>query len=242
MFTHLHLHSEYSLLDGLARIPPLMERAQELGQEAIGLTDHGALYGVVPFYKEARARGIKPIIGVEAYLAPGLPPLPRARRQASLPHDAPGPRPGGLSQSAGPGDEGPAGGLLLPPAHGQGAASSSTTRGSSPSPAATAARCRACWRPTAGTRRWRRPAGTRRSSATSTSRSRSTTSPAPTSCRRSWYAWPTSSASPWWPPTTCTSSGARTPLSTTSSSASAPTPRSWTSGECAWPATLTPTT
>jgi len=71
MFTHLHLHSEYSLLDGLARIGPLMERARELGQEAIGLTDHGALYGVVPFYKEARARGLKPIIGVEAYLAPG---------------------------------------------------------------------------------------------------------------------------------------------------------------------------
>jgi DNA polymerase-3 subunit alpha len=58
-------------LDGLARIGPLMERAQELGQEAIGLTDHGALYGVVPFYKEARVRGVKPIIGVEAYVAPG---------------------------------------------------------------------------------------------------------------------------------------------------------------------------
>src|SRR4030043_1348733 len=71
MFTHLPLHSEYSLLDGLARIAPLMERARGLGQEAIGLTDHGALYGAVPFYKEARARGIKPIIGVEAYLAPG---------------------------------------------------------------------------------------------------------------------------------------------------------------------------
>jgi len=71
MFTHLHLHTEYSLLDGLARIPQLMERAQELGQEAIALTDHGVLYGVVPFYKEAKARGVKPIIGVEAYLAPG---------------------------------------------------------------------------------------------------------------------------------------------------------------------------
>ena len=71
MFTHLHLHTEYSLLDGLARIPQLMERAQELGQEAIALTDHGILYGVVPFYKEAKARGLKPIIGVEAYLAQG---------------------------------------------------------------------------------------------------------------------------------------------------------------------------
>jgi len=71
MFTHLHLHTEYSLLDGLARIPQLMERAQELGQEAIALTDHGVLYGVVAFYKEAKARGLKPIIGVEAYLAQG---------------------------------------------------------------------------------------------------------------------------------------------------------------------------
>jgi len=71
MFTHLHLHTEYSLLDGLARLPQLMERARELGQEAIGLTDHGALYGAVSFYKEARARGLKPIIGVEAYLAQG---------------------------------------------------------------------------------------------------------------------------------------------------------------------------
>ena len=71
MFTHLHLHTEYSLLDGLARIPQLMERAQEMGQEAIALTDHGVLYGAVPFYKEAKTRGLKPIIGVEAYLARG---------------------------------------------------------------------------------------------------------------------------------------------------------------------------
>ncbi len=69
MFTHLHLHSEYSLLDGLARIPQLMERARELGQEAIALTDHGVLYGAIQFYKEAHARGLKPIIGVEAYVA-----------------------------------------------------------------------------------------------------------------------------------------------------------------------------
>ncbi|GAF98179.1 unnamed protein product, partial [marine sediment metagenome] len=71
MFTHLHLHTEYSLLDGLTRIPLLMDRARELGQEAIALTDHGVLYGAVQFYKEAKARGIKPIIGVEAYVARG---------------------------------------------------------------------------------------------------------------------------------------------------------------------------
>lgn len=71
MFAHLHLHTEFSLLDGLSRIPVLMDRARELGQEAIGLTDHGVLYGAVQFYKEAKARGIKPIIGVEAYVAQG---------------------------------------------------------------------------------------------------------------------------------------------------------------------------
>ena len=71
MFTHLHTHTEYSLLDGLSRIPLLMERAKELGQEAIGLTDHGVLYGAVQFYKEAKSRGIKPIIGIEAYVAQG---------------------------------------------------------------------------------------------------------------------------------------------------------------------------
>ncbi|MFQ6020329.1 MAG: PHP domain-containing protein, partial [Dehalococcoidia bacterium] len=69
MFTHLHLHTEYSLLDGLCHIPALMDRAQELGQEAIALTDHGVLYGAVQFYKEAHARKIKPIIGIEAYVA-----------------------------------------------------------------------------------------------------------------------------------------------------------------------------
>ncbi|HEU4759111.1 MAG TPA: DNA polymerase III subunit alpha, partial [Dehalococcoidia bacterium] len=71
MFTHLHLHTEYSLLDGLSRIPQLMDRAKELGQEAIALTDHGNLYGAVQFYKEAKSRGIKPIIGIEAYVAQG---------------------------------------------------------------------------------------------------------------------------------------------------------------------------
>ena len=71
MFTHLHLHTEYSLLDGLSRIPQLMDRVRELGQEAVALTDHGALYGAVDFYLEAKARGVKPIIGVEAYIAQG---------------------------------------------------------------------------------------------------------------------------------------------------------------------------
>ncbi len=71
MFTHLHLHTEYSLLDGLTRISPLMDRVQELGQQAVAMTDHGNLHGAIDFYREAKARGIKPIIGVEGYVAPG---------------------------------------------------------------------------------------------------------------------------------------------------------------------------
>ena len=71
MFTHLHTHTEFSLLDGMSKIAPLMDRAKALGQESIAMTDHGALYGAIDFYREARERGIKPIIGVEAYVAQG---------------------------------------------------------------------------------------------------------------------------------------------------------------------------
>ncbi len=69
-FTHLHTHSHYSLLDGLTKIPDLVGRAKELGMESIALTDHGVLYGVVEFYKAAKKSGIKPVIGVETYVAP----------------------------------------------------------------------------------------------------------------------------------------------------------------------------
>jgi len=68
-FVHLHLHTEYSLLDGACRIDKLFSRARELGQEAVAITDHGVLYGVVDFYKEAKKYGIKPIIGCEVYVA-----------------------------------------------------------------------------------------------------------------------------------------------------------------------------
>src|SRR5689334_14722927 len=71
MFTHLHLHTEFSLLDGLTRITPLMDRVKEIGQEAVAITDHGAMYGAIDFYRAARKNGIKPIIGVEGYVAPG---------------------------------------------------------------------------------------------------------------------------------------------------------------------------
>ncbi len=69
-FTHLHIHSHYSLLDGLTKIDELVKRAKEIGLDQIALTDHGVLYGAVEFYKAAKKAGIKPIIGVEAYIAP----------------------------------------------------------------------------------------------------------------------------------------------------------------------------
>ena len=71
MFTHLHVHTEYSLLDGVSRIPKLVERASELGMDSLAITDHGALYGVVDFYTQCRQAGIKPIIGCEFYMAQG---------------------------------------------------------------------------------------------------------------------------------------------------------------------------
>lgn len=68
-FAHLHLHTEYSLLDGACRIGRLLDRAVEMGQKAVAITDHGVMYGAVDFYKEAKKRGIKPIIGCEVYVA-----------------------------------------------------------------------------------------------------------------------------------------------------------------------------
>ncbi len=69
-FTHLHLHTEYSLLDGACRIDRLFDRVKELGQTAVAITDHGAMYGAVDFYKAAKKAGVKPIIGCEVYVAP----------------------------------------------------------------------------------------------------------------------------------------------------------------------------
>ncbi|MBQ7785062.1 MAG: DNA polymerase III subunit alpha [Clostridia bacterium] len=66
-FTHLHLHTEYSLLDGANRIAPLLDRIKELGMDSCAITDHGAMYGVVDFYTEAKKRGIHPVIGCEIY-------------------------------------------------------------------------------------------------------------------------------------------------------------------------------
>lgn len=68
-FVHLHLHTEYSLLDGFCRIDALMDQVQEQGMEAVAMTDHGNMFGTIQFYKAAKARGIKPIIGSEIYVA-----------------------------------------------------------------------------------------------------------------------------------------------------------------------------
>ncbi|NCB03498.1 MAG: PHP domain-containing protein, partial [Spirochaetia bacterium] len=68
-FTHLHVHTEYSLLDGSAGIKKLISRTKELGMESLAITDHGVLFGVIDFYKEAKKQGIKPIIGCELYTA-----------------------------------------------------------------------------------------------------------------------------------------------------------------------------
>ncbi|HEY50115.1 MAG TPA: DNA polymerase III subunit alpha [Dehalococcoidia bacterium] len=80
MFSHLHVHTEYSLLDGMCHIPRLISRAGELGMDSLAITDHGVLYGIITFYREAREAGIKPILGCEIYIAPN-------GRQSRLPAD-----------------------------------------------------------------------------------------------------------------------------------------------------------
>ena len=70
-FVHLHLHTEYSLLDGASKIKELIKHTKELNMDSIAITDHGVMYGVIDFYRAAKAEGIKPIIGCEVYVAPG---------------------------------------------------------------------------------------------------------------------------------------------------------------------------
>lgn len=70
-FTHLHVHTEYSLLDGSSKISELVNRAKELGMDSLAITDHGVMYGVIDFYRAAKAAGINPVIGCEVYVAPG---------------------------------------------------------------------------------------------------------------------------------------------------------------------------
>src|SRR5437870_3648572 len=83
-FVHLHLHTEYSLLDGAIRMKELMKKAAEFKMPAVAMTDHGNLFGAIEFYQEAHRAGIKPIIGCEAYIAPGShKDRPASRRDAA---------------------------------------------------------------------------------------------------------------------------------------------------------------
>src|SRR5680860_449750 len=72
-FVHLHVHTEYSMLDGAARLDDLFERTAELGMDAIAMTDHGNVFGAYDFWSKARAHGVKPIIGSEMYFTPNSP-------------------------------------------------------------------------------------------------------------------------------------------------------------------------
>ena len=83
-FCHLHLHTEYSLLDGAIKIKDLAQRLKDMGMTSCAITDHGVMYGAVSFYREMKANGIHPVIGCEVYVAPGsrfdtplLSPCPR---------------------------------------------------------------------------------------------------------------------------------------------------------------------
>ena len=80
-FVHLHCHSHYSLLDGASRLPELAARVKELGMNSVALTDHGNLYGAIEFYRECKAAGLNPVIGYEAYVAPGKRTERDARRR-----------------------------------------------------------------------------------------------------------------------------------------------------------------
>ena len=78
-FVHLHVHTEYSMLDGAARLDELFARTAELGMPAIAMTDHGNVFGAYDFYRKAKAAGVKPIIGMEAYLTPNTSRFDRKR-------------------------------------------------------------------------------------------------------------------------------------------------------------------
>ncbi len=70
-FCHIHNHTEYSLLDGANRIPEMVARAKELGMDSLAISDHGVMFGVMEFYLECKKASVKPLLGVEAYVAPG---------------------------------------------------------------------------------------------------------------------------------------------------------------------------
>lgn len=84
-FAHLHVHSEYSLLDGLSRVKHLVRKTKELSMRHLAITDHGTMYGVIEFYKACKAEGVNPIIGVECYLTEHIDDHTRARKDDYTP-------------------------------------------------------------------------------------------------------------------------------------------------------------
>ena len=119
-FVHLHTHSHYSLLDGLIKIDDLVDEAVKLGMPAIALTDHGNMYGTVEFYKVCKKAGIKPIIGVETYIA--LESMLQKRlehRQQKIPPDTSGKKRNWLQKSFENRHRQPPGRILLQTASGQ---------------------------------------------------------------------------------------------------------------------------
>ena len=130
-FVHLHCHTHYSLLDGANRIPELCSHVKALGMDAVAVTDHGNLYGAIELFREAEAAGIKPIVGYEAYVAPGKRhgegQQGKWRRVQLPPHDA-RPQHQGLQEPHQAGVDGLPRRLLLQAPHRQGDARSPQRR------------------------------------------------------------------------------------------------------------------
>ena len=230
-FTHLHVHTEFSMLDGAARLDEMVAKAVADGQPAIGMTDHGNMYGTLEFYKECNKQGIKPIIGTEAYMAHDHRSERPARRgriddsggdteggqEALLPPHAAGRERDRLPQPDPALEPGVPRGLLLQAADGLGAARELPRRADRHHRLPRRARAAGA---AAGRREGgasTRPAGCRRSSARTTCSSSSRI----TGCRRSatptrsWSRSPGASAPRCSPPTTRTTRTARTTSRTT---------------------------
>ena len=114
LFTHLHSHTEYSMLDGISRIPDLVYQVRDMGMESLAITDHGNLYGVVDFYSECKEAGIKPIIGCEVLCSPPQPPRPQRRERRPLHLVLSGPGQYRLPEPDAVGYPRPRGGVSLP--------------------------------------------------------------------------------------------------------------------------------
>ena len=193
-FVHLHVHTEYSMLDGAARLKHLFAETARIGMPALAMTDHGNLFGAYDFYKQATAAGVKPIIGIEAYVAPGSRfdrsrvrwaerrRERRLRRWGLHPHDHAGAGRRRACATCSGWPPWPASRATTTSPAWTASCCSATARGSSPPPAARAARCR----PGCASATSRRPAPRRPSSRTS--------SAGRTSTSRSWTTASTSSA------------------------------------------------